>query len=129
MNFTGNRMLCVAMALGAAVVAGGCDQRSSSESVGQKMDRATDKVAATTSNATSKAADAMDDAAITAKVKAAIIAEPGLRSLEIGVDTKDSVVTLSGSVTSPPLKERAKEVAANVTGVRSVVDNLVTKTS
>jgi osmotically-inducible protein OsmY len=122
-------MLCMAMVVGAAVAASGCDQRSSPETVGQKMDRATDKVASTTSNAANKAADAMDDAALTAKVKAAIIAEPGLRSLEIGVDTKDSVVTLSGSVTAPPMKERAKEVAANVTGVRSVVDNLVTKSS
>jgi len=129
MNFTRNQMLCMALVVGAAVAASGCDQRNSSETVGQKMDRATDKVAATTGNAANKAADAMDDAALTAKVKAAIIAEPGLRSLEIGVDTKDSVVTLSGSVTSPPMKERAKELAANVTGVRSVVDNLVTKSS
>jgi len=129
MSFTRNQMLCMALAVGAAVAASGCDQRNSSDTVGQKMDRATDKVAATTSNAANKAADAMDDAALTAKVKAAIIAEPGLRSLEIGVDTKDSVVTLSGSVTSPPMKERAKELAANVTGVRSVVDNLVTKSS
>jgi hyperosmotically inducible protein len=47
--------------------------------------------------------------------------------LEISVDTKDAVVTLSGTVDSAPMKERAKEIASNVSGVRSVVDNLTTK--
>src|SRR5436190_7679343 len=68
-----------------------------------------------------------DDTALTTKVKAAILAEPGLHSMDIGVDTKDAVVTLSGTVDSPPLKERAKQVASSVSGVRSVVDNLSTK--
>ena len=69
----------------------------------------------------------VDDTALTTKVKAAILAEPGLHSMDIGVDTKDAVVTLSGTVDSPPLKERAKQVASNVSGVRSVVDNLSAK--
>ncbi len=124
-----SKTLCVALVLGAALTATGCGQRSSSETVGQKMDRATDKVAATTSNAAGKTAEAMDDTALTAKVKAAILAEPGLRSLEIGVETKDAVVTLSGTVDSPTAKERAKEVAGKVAGVRSVVDNLTAKTA
>jgi osmotically-inducible protein OsmY len=33
---------------------------------------------------------------ITAKVKTAIMAEPGLKATEINVDTKDAVVTLTG---------------------------------
>jgi len=118
-----------ALALGIALTGAGCDQRNASESVGQKLDRATDKVAATSSNAANKTAEVMDDTALTAKVKAAILAEPGLRSLQIGVETHDAIVTLSGSVDSPPLKERAKQVAQGVAGVRDVVDNLVTKSS
>jgi len=55
------------------------------------------------------------------------MAEPGLHATEIGVDTKNAVVTLSGTVDSPPLKERAKQVVSNVSGVRSVVDNLTAK--
>jgi len=55
------------------------------------------------------------------------MAEPGLHATEIAVDAKDGVVTLSGTVDSPPLKERAKQVASNVSGVRSVVDNLTAK--
>jgi hyperosmotically inducible protein len=140
-----------ALVLGTALATTGCEQRNSSETVGQKVDRATDKIAAktdqaedkiaaktneaadkisaATNDATNKTAEAMDDATLTAKVKAAILAEPGLRSLEIGVATKDSVVTLSGSVDSAPLKDRAKQLGSNVTGVRSVVDNLVTSSA
>ncbi len=124
-----SKSLCVALVLGAALTAAGCDQRNSSETVGQKMDRATDKVAATTNEAANKTAEALDDTALTAKVKAAILAEPGLRSLQIGVETKEAVVTLSGSVDSLAMKERAKDVAAKVAGVRSVIDNLTAKTA
>ena len=74
-------------------------------------------------------ATAADDTAITAKVKAAIIAEPGLKSLGINVDTKDAMVTLSGAVDSSNLRDRAKQIAASTPGVRNVVDNLVIKTT
>ena len=113
--------------LGTAVAVTGCDQQNTSATVGQKLDRATDKVAATTDQAASKAAEVMDDSALTAKVKAAILAEPGLRSLQIGVETRGAVVTLSGTVDTPPLVDRAKQLAMSVSGVRDVVDKLVVK--
>jgi hyperosmotically inducible protein len=69
----------------------------------------------------------MGDTALTAKVKAALIAEPGLKSTLIDVSTKQSVVTLSGAVASPVEKAKALQVADNVEGVKSVVDNLVAK--
>ncbi len=119
--------LFAALLMGTALAAAGCDQQNSSETTGQKLDRAADKVAAKTSEAAGKTADAIDDSALTAKVKAAILAEPGLKTLQIGVETHDAVVTLTGSVDSPPLKDRAKQIAASVSGVRDVVDNLVTK--
>ena len=76
----------------------GCGQQGSGTgtTVGQKMDRAADKVADTTANASAKVAMAADDTAITAKVKAALIAEPGLKSTDINVDTKEATVTLVG---------------------------------
>jgi hyperosmotically inducible periplasmic protein len=129
METTKRKAWITVLALGIALTAAGCDQRNASETVGQKVDRATDKVAAKTSEAASKTAEVMDDTALTAKVKAAILAEPGLRSLQIGVETRDAVVTLSGAVDSPPLKERARQVAQGVAGVRDVVDNLVTKST
>jgi osmotically-inducible protein OsmY len=69
----------------------------------------------------------VDDAAITSKVKAAILAEPGLKSLQIGVETYKDVVQLRGFVDNAQAKSRAGEVGAGVSGVKSVRNNLVVK--
>jgi osmotically-inducible protein OsmY len=69
----------------------------------------------------------VDDAAITSKVKAAILAEPGLKTLQIGVETYKDVVQLSGFVDNAQSKTRAGEVAGGVSGVKSVRNNLVVK--
>jgi osmotically-inducible protein OsmY len=69
----------------------------------------------------------VDDAAITTKVKSAILAEPGLKTFQIGVETYKNVVQLSGFVDTAQEKTRAAEVAAGVSGVRSVRNNLVVK--
>jgi osmotically-inducible protein OsmY len=134
----GNRpsALLFALAAGTLLMAG-CDQRAPAgstsatppSSASAKMDRAADKVGATVSNAADKSASAADDAAITAKVKAAILAEPGLKSLEINVDTNGATVTLSGNVANADLKERAKQIASNTSGVKGVVDQLAVKSS
>jgi len=113
--------------LGLASALAGCDQRHPNETTGQKLDRATQNVAAETKDAASKTAAALDDGAITAKVKAAIFAEPGLKSLQIEVETHDAVVTLSGSVDTADLRERAVKIAGSLNGVRQVVDKLVVK--
>jgi len=76
-----------------------------------------------------RAGDKVDDAALTTKVKTALMAEPGLRSLEINVDTRDNVVTLNGTVDSQEKKQRAMQIAQGVEGVKSVSDNLVVKSS
>ncbi len=81
------------------------------------------------SEATNKVAEAVDDAAITTKVKTALLAEPGLKSLEISVDTRDGTVTLTGKVDSPDQRDRAKQVAQTTGGVKGVVDNLAVKSS
>lgn len=90
-----------------------------------------DKTASSSPSPSNSAADkiggAADDAAITAKVKAAILAEPGLKSLSINVDTKDATVTLSGNVASDQLRDRAKQIAMSTEGVKNVVDNLTVK--
>jgi osmotically-inducible protein OsmY len=93
------------------------------------MDRAADKVEAKVSNAADKTATVAEDAAITAKVKAAILAEPGLKSLEINVDTNGATVTLSGKVDNTDLRERAKQIASSTSGVKGVVDQLAVKSS
>jgi hyperosmotically inducible protein len=130
--------LLVALLIGAGVAVSGCDRPASdtnSTTTNKKTsERASDSRVATApatapdaSTKTARAGDAVDDSAITTKVKAAILAEPGLHSMDIGVDTNNGVVKLTGTVDSPPLKDRAKQVASSVSGVKSVVDNLTTK--
>lgn len=122
--------LVVATALASSLLlVSGCGQQGTNSTVGQKMDRTADKVADTTSNASAKVAMAADDTAITAKVKAALIAEPGLKSTEINVDTKEATVTLSGTVASNEMRDRAKQIASSTSGVKNVVDNLVVKSA
>lgn len=122
------QMLSTAILASLALIASGCDQPSrTSETAGQKLDRATDKVAATTKEVAIKTADAAVDAAVTAKVKAALYAEPGLKTLQIEVETQDAVVTLHGSVDSDILRQRAVTIAGSMDGVRQVVDKLVIK--
>lgn len=121
--------LLAALLIGAAALSAGCDQPSKPGSLTQKMDTGADKIASATDRATAKAGVVIDDAAITAKVKSAVLAEPGLKTLQIDVDTKDAVVTLRGTVDNDALKSRATQIAQNVNGVRSVVDNLDVKPS
>ena len=132
-------VLAAALA-GIALFGAGCSDRSSTPTVGQKVDRAADKVAnatenagnkmaAATENAVSKTATAIDDATITTKVKTAVLAEPGLKTLQIDVDTKNGVVMLSGTVDNQALKERATQVAQAVNGVKSVDNNLTVKST
>lgn len=64
-------------------------------------------------------------AALTTKVKSALAADVGLRTVTgIDVDSADGVVTLKGKVASAGAKRRAEQVAKKVDGVRSVKNEL-----
>lgn len=97
------------------------------EKVGDEMGEASDKVAMKMAEQSGKAGVAMDDTAITTKVKAAIFAEPGLKTLQISVDTVKGVVTLSGSVNSKAARDTAQSLASAVAGVSSVNNQLSVK--
>lgn len=62
----------------------------------------------------------IDDSLITAKVKAAVLNEPTLKSSEINVETFKGVVQLSGFVSSQADINKAAEVARSVKGVSAV---------
>ena len=64
------------------------------------------------------------DAVITARVKAALLAERGIPSLSISVDTNEGEVRLSGFVGAPDMVSRAGRVTAAVSGVRTVDNNI-----
>jgi osmotically-inducible protein OsmY len=69
----------------------------------------------------------LDDTAITAKVKKDIFDEPTLKSAEINVETFKGVVQLSGFVSSQANIGTATVVAKNVTGVKSVKNDMRVK--
>ncbi len=69
----------------------------------------------------------VDSAAITAKVKTALLNEPGLKSTQISVETFKDVVQLSGFVDTSDNKSRAGDIVRNVQGVRAVKNDLVVK--
>ena len=66
----------------------------------------------------------MDDTVVTGKVKAAILAEPTLKSAEINVETFKGIVQLSGFVSSQLAENKAVEVARTVDGVKSVKNDM-----
>jgi len=69
----------------------------------------------------------VDDSAITAKVKAAIFDEDSLKSRQINVETFKGVVQLSGFVDSQRNVSKAEQIARDVDGVKSVINNIVVK--
>jgi hyperosmotically inducible protein len=69
----------------------------------------------------------VDDSAITAKIKANIIKEEGLRGLQISVETHKGIVQLSGFVDNKTQIVRAEEIAQSIRGVKSVRNSLVVK--
>ena len=122
------------------VIAGlaACNKPGPAERAGENIDRSVDQIGQKISNTADtvgdkmsrqgeKAGIAIEDAEITAKVKAAIFAEPGLKTLQISVDTVKGVVTLTGSVLSKESSRTAASLAGAVNGVKDVDNRLVYK--
>jgi len=66
----------------------------------------------------------VDDAAITAKVKAKMAADGDINPFNIDVDTNEGVVTLQGRVKKEEARTRAEQLARETSGVKRVI-NLV----
>jgi len=94
-----------AFALASALALGACAETMTRESTGEYV----------------------DNTAITAKVKAAILQDPALKVMQIKVSTYKDVVQLSGFVDTAQMKARAGTVAGQVAGVASVKNDLVVK--
>lgn len=69
----------------------------------------------------------IDDSVITTKVKAAVLNEPTLKSMEINVETFKGVVQLSGFVNSQSDINKAVEITRSVKGVSSVKNDMRVK--
>ena len=64
------------------------------------------------------------DPGITTAVKTKMAADDTVKAYKIDVDTKNAVVTLSGTVDTADAKTRAVELARSTKGVTDVVDQL-----
>lgn len=68
------------------------------------------------------AGEAVDDGVVTAKVKAALVADPVTKAHQITVETFKGTVQLSGFVESDQARTRALQLARDVDGVKRVKD-------
>ncbi len=79
--------------------------------------------------ATNTAASVVDNAAMTTKVKAALLADAMVKGTQINVDSNAGVVKLTGTVDTPGQVTRAVEIAKGVSGVTRVENNLTSSPS
>ncbi len=70
---------------------------------------------------------AIDDSAITAKVKTAFAKDPDVSAMKVNVDTDKGFVTLKGEVKSQTERNKAAQLARNIEGVKGVNNNLMVK--
>ena len=113
---------------------GACDQKPTTERAGKKADRSMDQAARqleeggkTAERKLGEAGKAIDDAALTTKVKSALITAPGLKSGDIDVETTNGVVTLQGETDTAEQRQKAAQLASNVDGVRAVKNQIIVK--
>lgn len=108
------------MLLLAFVMAGSARAQSASE----QMHEAGESAESALSHAYHGTATAVDDTALTAKVKTALHDDKTTTGADIHVTTVASVVTLSGRVASSDISSRAEKVAQGTVGVKRVRNKL-----
>lgn len=134
------RITTVAAASMLTVLGGlaGCGEREGGPTVGQQVDSAIERsadagrevregareAAQDTNTAVMGAGARIDDAQITTQVKTGLSTDKDLKAGQIDVDTRDGVVTLTGTAPSATAKARAAEIARNVKDVKSVDNQL-----
>ncbi len=96
--------LCAA-SIGFTSLAGGCAATATKESTGEYV----------------------DDATITTKVKAAFVKDELVKAIDVKVETFKGVVQLSGFVNTSAEKAQAGYLAAGISGVTNVKNNITVK--
>lgn len=74
-----------------------------------------------------KAGKYIDDAWVTAKIKALLLKDEGVKGLAVNVETRQGAVQLSGWVNTPAQIVRAEKIALGVDGVKAVRNDLLVK--
>ena len=85
------------------------------------------KVGETAAEAANQAKAALDNGAITAKIKSKMTLDDTIEARYINVDTANAIVTLTGTVETEAQRQRALQLARETDGVRQVVDHLTVR--
>jgi hyperosmotically inducible protein len=140
----GYRLFCAAATAALALSLAACGDKPPAETATAKIESAADVAARQAqqaaaaaekqkaeeeqqkADAAKKAADEKKaaDTALAEKVKAAIVATPGLKGMAVDARSSDGEVTLFGTADSEAQRRQAQKVAAGVEGVKSVKDEL-----
>ncbi|HET9213078.1 MAG TPA: BON domain-containing protein [Thermoanaerobaculia bacterium] len=103
------------------VQAGAREVKEGAREVGQALERGAERVEAEVGPVVR---DVLDDATVTARIKAKLVADPEVNAFHIDVDTVDGQVTLTGRVATELQRTEAGQLATRTEGV-SVVNNLI----
>src|SRR5687768_10062872 len=101
---------------------------TSGEAAARDAGAAARQAGSTARDKTAQAADAtmraIEDGRLTTKIKAKMALDDSVKALDLNVDTKDGVVTVTGQVTSEAERQRALALARETAGVSRVIDQL-----
>lgn len=127
-----SRIAAITLAASVALLATGCDRKSTDQTAGETIDQGvaetqqnTQELGNTLEHKADQAGQALDDTAITTSIKTKYLADDTLKGLDISVETEHGVVTLTGSVQNDSAKSLATTIAQGVEGVTRV-DNQLT---
>ena len=130
------RLLVTTVSMALFIGLAACNKEHTEEKTGKATDPMTGMVGDKMEQASgtpgaqhNMVSESIDNRAINANVKTAILADTDLRVLRISVETANGVTTLSGSVDSQQHSDKAGEVASAVDGVKEVENLLVVKTT
>lgn len=104
---------------GEELKAGAREVGQAADEAGEALERGAERIEAEVGPVVK---DVLDDAAITTRVKARLVADPDVNAFHIDVDTIDGRVTLNGKVATEHQRQEASELADRTEGVREVVN-------
>lgn len=104
---------------GEELKSGAREVQEAANEAGEALERGADRIEAEVGPVVR---DVLDDAGVTSRVKARLVADPDVNAFHIDVDTVDGRVTLNGKVATEHQRREAEELATRTEGVASVVN-------
>jgi hyperosmotically inducible periplasmic protein len=103
------------------------DTKKAASQATAAVEKSMEKTAESAKERQAKAAETLDDAAITTSITASIAKDPDLSAFKIDVATKNGNVSMHGSAPTEQARARAMAIAQSVKGVIQVDNQLTIK--